>query len=64
MRSAAYISKLTGTGMDPKTAQVHGEAIEDLLGEEFVTREHFDTAMSHLDVRFTQADAKIDRIRY
>jgi hypothetical protein len=61
MRTAAYINKLTGIGMAPKTAQVHGEAIEDLLGDEFVTREHFDTAMARLDVRFTQADAKVDR---
>jgi hypothetical protein len=63
MRTAAYIGKLTGTGMDPRTAQVHGEAIEDLRGEEFVTREHFDASMVSVDARFEKLEASIDRAK-
>jgi hypothetical protein len=69
MRTAAYIGKRTGTGMDPRTAQVHGEAIEGLLGEEFVTRDHFDASIasidakfSQVDVRFTKVDARFDQL--
>jgi uncharacterized protein YdcH (DUF465 family) len=62
MRTAAYIGKLTGTGMDPRTAQVHGEAIKNLLGEEFVTREHFDSGMAMIDARFSQVDARFAEV--
>lgn len=60
MRIASYIGKLTETGIDPRIAQVHGEAIEDLLGEEFVTRDHFDAGMAAIDARFCKVDARFD----
>jgi hypothetical protein len=46
MRTAAYIARLTAAGVDPKLAQAHGEAIEALLTDNYVTRDHLDSKLA------------------
>jgi hypothetical protein len=48
MRTAAYIGKLASAGMDPKLAQVHGEAIEALLADEVVTKSFLEAKLQEL----------------
>jgi hypothetical protein len=48
MKTAAYIGKLTSTGMDPKVAQAHGEAIEELLSDEMVTKTFLEAKLQEL----------------
>ena len=57
MKTAAYIAKLAQAGVDPKLAQAHGEAIEDLLTGSYVTRDYLDLRLSEFEARL---DAKID----
>lgn len=55
MRTATYIERLTTAGIDPKTAHAHGKAIEELLGDEFVTKDFWDSRMSELKAAIYQA---------
>jgi uncharacterized membrane protein YqjE len=55
VKTAAYIGKLTTGGVDPKTAQTHGEAIETLLADEYVTKSYLDSKLSELKASIFQA---------
>ena len=55
MKTATYIGKLASAGMDPKTAQAHGEAIETLFDAEFVTKSYLDIKISELKASIYQA---------
>jgi hypothetical protein len=61
MRAAAYIGKLTSAGVDPKVAQAHGEALEEALGESYVTRDYLDRRLGEVEAKIAAVDAKIDR---
>ena len=62
MQSAAYVRTLTKAGVDLATAQAHAEALEDVLTDKFVTRDHFDGRMAQIDARFAQVDARFDQM--
>jgi hypothetical protein len=62
MRSAAYVKTLTAAGVDPRQAQAHAEAMEIMLSEAFLTRDHFDAAMARVDARFEGVDARFDSV--
>ena len=55
MKTAVYIGKLTGAGVEPKLAQVYGEAIEMLISDDYVTKSHLDSRLSDLKATIYQA---------
>jgi hypothetical protein len=59
MKTAAYIGKLQSVGVDPKVAQAHGEALENAVGDTYVTKEFLS---NRLEVTEARTDAKIDTL--
>jgi hypothetical protein len=59
MKTAAYIGKLQSVGVDPKVAQAHGEALENAVGDTYVTKEFLSNRLEPTEAR---TDAKIDSL--
>ena len=51
MKTAAYIGKLTKAGVEPDIAQAHGEALEEALGENCVTKDYLDRKLAELETK-------------
>ena len=51
MRTAAYIGKLASAGVDLKVAQAHGEALEEAVTDDDVTRDFLDARLTELEGR-------------
>ena len=52
MKTAAYIGKLNAAGIDLKTAQAHGEALEEALAGDYATRADFARLEQKFDGKF------------
>lgn len=63
LRAMAYQRKLQEAGVDPKVAQAHAEALEDLVASNIVTNDHLDAKLAqmdaHFDKRFAEVEAKL-----
>ena len=49
MKTAAYIGKLASAGIDLELAQAHGEALEQAVTEDFVTKDDLDARLTELE---------------
>jgi len=64
MKTAAYIAKLTKAGVDLKLAQARGEALEEALTADYVTRDYLDLRLGEFAARIdAKTDTKLDEMR-
>ena len=49
MKTAAYIGKLASAGVDLKVAQAHGEALEEAVTEDYVTKDYLSARLTELE---------------
>lgn len=55
MGTATYVGKLAKAGLDPQVAQAHGEAIEELLSDNTVTKDCLESRLSDMKASIYQA---------